>query len=323
VLCTRMMFIVRKQAVPWMRAEVLGAAMLVLLASEPLRAASESATPDAAAPGATEPEAAAPGVGEADAALPGATEPEPAVRDATEPGSAPPAAPVAPSQSSLPLETEPTEPPPEPKPNRSWELELGVNFGALGGADFNDSNVFIYQQPGYAAEAVALPELGSGPGFSLGLSYGVFPAKEGALATWFGFRYSATWLGAQSSHTAVPLSSAVLHELDFPVAIGARASKHFIPYFEADAAVSFMIVPNVHGLVDQDSVRFDADSALFLGNSYGFGLGSLYCSADLRFCVDAFLGYRAFVVSSINGVKLAESLDAGGWTARLGPAILF
>jgi len=220
-----------------------------------------------------------------------------------------------------PAPAAPTEPTERIRQN-SIALELAFVYKTLSGTDFNDSNVFIYQQPGYVAEGVAIPKLGGGPGFSLAVNYGDYPAAVGAVALWIGVRYSATWLAPHSAHTAVPLRRAVLHEVEFPAAIGFRLSRHVIPYLEASVSIGFQDVPNVHGIVDGDHLIFDSDSALFVSKSFGMGIGSLFCSNDLL-CANAFVGYRGFVVGTINGAGVPDDLSAGGWVLRVGPTVLF
>lgn len=208
------------------------------------------------------------------------------------------------------------------RPTKAWTLHLALAHDSLSGDDFDDSTVMIRQVPGYAPDATAIPTLGSGPGFGFGLGYGQFPERIGSTGFWAGISYSATWLGVSSRHTPAPLEKAVLHDLDFPLRLVYRASRHFAPHFQISYGFGFLEMKGVHGDVDANMVTFDNRSTVFVSRLLGIGVGALFPFNE-SFSLDAFAGYRVMVVSSVDGSELDDSLIAGGWMLRLGPALFF
>jgi hypothetical protein len=203
---------------------------------------------------------------------------------------------------------------------KAWTLSVALAHDSLSGDDFDDSQVLVRQEPGYAPEVTVLPELGSGSGFSVGLGYGHFPNRVGSFGIWAGLSYSATWFGVSSTHTG-PLEKAVLHDLDFPLRCAYRVSRHFVPHLQASYGLGFLDIQGVHGSLDEGTVWLDGTSSLFVARLLGVGVGSLFPLND-NVSIDAFVGYRVMVVSSIDGVEV-DDLTAGGWMLRLGPAIFF
>jgi hypothetical protein len=205
---------------------------------------------------------------------------------------------------------------------KAWTLSLALAHDSLSGDDFDDSQVLVRQEPGYGPEVTVLPELGSGSGFSIGLGYGHFPDRVGSFGIWTGLSYSATWLGVSSRHTLAPLEKAILHDLDFPLRVAYRVSRHFVPHFEVSYGFGFLEMAGVHGSVDEGTVWLDGTSTMFLARLLGAGVGALF-PLNENVSIDAFVGYRVMVVSSIDGVELDDALTAGGWMLKLGPALFF
>jgi hypothetical protein len=208
------------------------------------------------------------------------------------------------------------------KETKAWTLYLALSHDSLSGDDFDDSQAVVWQAAGYAPEVTALPELGSGSGFIVGAGYGLSAERVGSLGFWTGVSYSATWLGVSSRHTPAPLEKAILHDLHFPLRVAYRATPRFVPHFQISYGFGFLAIEGVHGVVNGSTVQFDDASTLLASSLLGAGVGSLFLINE-HVAIDAFVGYRVMVVSSIDGSELDGELIASGWMLRLGPAFFF
>lgn len=258
--------------------------------------------------------------------------PEPA---APEPGSSEEASGTAPSKPTAratdastewkdPAADSPSEP--EAKPPRAL-MHFAFNFAAahntLSGGDFDGSRALIRPSSTGGTEAVLVPELGSGSGVLLGLGYGFYPEATGSLGFWVGMTYSATWLSPHLASAPTASNSAILHDLDFPLRIAYRASRRVVPYVQLSFGAGFLSISGFHASVDSSGVpSFDGQTTSLTSRSVGFGLGS-YFPLSKNIAVDAFVGYRTFSVSNVDGADLDNSLSTGGWTLHLGPAFFF
>lgn len=245
----------------------------------------------------------------------GAPRPEPSA------GAAPLVAPVE-TAAAAATPTSASEPPATDAPRkRPWAINLAFAHNTLSGDDFNGSQALIRGAESGGVEGVVIPELGSGSGFLLGLGYGLFPQGRGSFGFWSGLTYGATWLSPHSPNAPATSDSAILHDLEIQLKIAYRPSRSIIPYAQLAVGYGFLPITGFHAMVDPTSgnVAFDDNSVLLASRSFCFGLGSLFPITE-GVSVDAFAGYRAFIVSSVDGQDLDDSLNAGGWQFHLGPA---
>jgi hypothetical protein len=188
--------------------------------------------------------------------------------------------------------------------------------------DFDDSQVLVQQVPGYSSTIVAVPELGAGTGFALGLGYGIYAEEIGAVGFWSGLSYSVKWMSPTSTHTA-SAPEGVLHDLDIPLRVDYRATRWLLPYAQISYGFSFLGMTGVHGYIDgSGAVVFDDESSLFMGRAFDFGIGALV-PLNETFSIDAFVAYGIAFATSVDDQELDDSLNAGVLTLSLGPTLFF
>ncbi len=237
--------------------------------------------------------------------------------------SAPPITPASPAPPTATASSAPAEQPPVARSRKlkPWALNFAASYVALSGDDFDGSKGVLVPGEGGALDAVLIPELGSGAGFLLGVSYGVYPESPGSFGIWSGLTYAATWLSPHSPHAPTDSNRAILHDLTLPIRFAYRASRFIAPYAELAVGYGFLPLTGFHAVAGptQGEVTFDGNSTLLLSTSFCFGVGSLF-PINETISIDAFAGYRAFIVTNIDGHGLDDGLNAGGWQFHLGPA---
>ena len=240
-----------------------------------------------------------------------------------------PPSPTAPplTSTSSTHSTSSTDPPEEPaagyRPHKlkPWALNFAATFNTLSGDDFDGEKGVNVPGANGGVDAVLIPELGSGAGFQIGVGYGLYPERLGSVGFWIGVTYAATWLSPRSPYAPSDSNSAILHDVEVPMRLAYRASRSIAPY--AQVAVGYGILPlnGFHAVAGstQGTVSFDDETTVLVSKSFCFGVGSLF-PINETVSVDAFAGYRAFIVTNIDGNGMDDGLNAGGWQFHLGPA---
>jgi len=237
-----------------------------------------------------------------------------------------PPSPTAPplTSASSSSSTDPPEEPPvgyQPHKLKPWALNFAATFNTLSGDDFDGEKGVNVPGANGGVDAVLIPELGSGAGFLIGVGYGLYPERLGSVGFSIGVTYAATWLSPHSHYAPSDSNRAILHDVEIPMRLAYRASRSIAPYAQIGVGYGFLPLTGFHAVAGSaaGTVSFDDETTLFVSTSYCFGVGSLF-PLNESVSIDAFAGYRAFVVKNIDGNGLDDGLNAGGWQFHLGPA---
>jgi len=245
----------------------------------------------------------------------------PARASAQDEGSSEPAKP--PSTTFTPSEpSAPTEPPGtpayQPRQRKAWAINLAYGLNTLTGDDFDGSHAL-----GRPGEGIIIPKLGVGHGFMIGVGHGASAEEIGSFGYWSGLTYAATWFKPSSPYAPAATDSAILHDLEVQLRVAYRAARWLAPYLQLSVAYGFLPIKGFHAIgTSGDNLIFDNESMLFSNTSFGIGLGSLFPISE-AISIDAFAGYRAFIVTNVDGQDLDDNLNAGGFQFHLGPAFFF
>lgn len=243
----------------------------------------------------------------------------------TPPSPTPPNSPAPPlTSTNFTSSTNPPEEPPvgyQPHKLKPWALNFAATFNTLSGDDFDGTKGVNVPGSNGGIDAVLIPELGSGAGFLIGVGYGLYPERLGSVGFSIGVTYAATWLSPHSQYAPSDSNRAILHDVEIPMRLSYRASRSIAPYAQVAVGYGFLPLTGFHAVAGSTAgtVSFDNETTLFVSTSYCFGVGSLF-PINESVSVDAFVGYRAFVVKNIDGNGLDDGLNAGGWQFHLGPA---
>jgi hypothetical protein len=203
---------------------------------------------------------------------------------------------------------------------KPWALNVAATYNTLSGDDFDGTHgVNVPGQSG-GVDAVLIPELGSGAGFLLGINYGLYAESPGSFGVWTGLTYGATWLSPSSPNAPSNSNSAILHDIEVPFGIAYRVSRFVAPYVGFAAGLAILPLNGFHAVAGptEGTVTFDNETTLLTGRSFSVGLGSLF-PINETISIDAYAGYRALIVTGIDGNRMDDSLNAGGWQFHLGP----
>lgn len=198
-------------------------------------------------------------------------------------------------------------------------LSASLSAGGIWGTDF-EGRTFLASGNGSSVDVVLVPKLARGAGTSVG---GYFaPVRVDDLGMWVGLEYQRTWLSA--SFAGIQVGDAALHEVSFPLRVAGAVNDTYTFYFDMSGGVAFLNVEKAAATADSQGMLIGAPvEASMTGTSYTFALGGMFFVVPDRFAIDTRVAYRAYFFDTANGGTLDESLAAGSYELRVGPALQF
>ena len=206
----------------------------------------------------------------------------------------------------------------EGKP-RFASVSVSFSHGSMWGSDFEGQTFLAGSSDDASVDVVLVPELSASTGFAVEACMGGM--RSGFWGFWLCAAYSRRYM---TGHFAgVEVGDAVANEVIVPIRVMFRAHDPFRPYAEASVGVGGFTLENAAAEADSDGNLVGAPGdADFSGLSLGVGVGAVFFVSH-HFALDARIGYRAHTFVSVNDEDLAETLGAGSYELRIGPALYF